>query len=164
MNYMHIFIIIIILLILLFLTTNFSETFISYTANLSEYGPQPYIILTKYIPNKLVYSELDATIKKLKVLEIFKDKTYKVYSDDGLVREGIINNNMWQVVLNLDYVAKNYNNKQYCDFKKHNVTHYSLWVNGYSIDLGLFAECCTPVELYSAKKLFELMHFSDISR
>ena len=145
-----------------------SESFISFMASLSEYGPQPLIILTKYIPNetsrgKILYPEVDNFTKSMTILEIFINQTYKVYSDDGLVREGVVPDYLWDYVKYLNDVAPQYAGKKYCEFVGKDMTYYYMWVNGYLINLGIFAQNCTPIELYPAKKLFELMDYSDLS-
>jgi|GEM_PF-3634164 len=164
-----IYLIVVVILILLILVWTFrNEKFISFMADLSEYGPQPLLILTKYIPDinsqlKMNYPELDNYTNTLVVLEIFSNQTYKVYSDDGLVREGIVPEYLWIHVKYLYDIAQWYHNKSFCNFVGQGLTKYYLWVGGYNIDLGIFAEGCVPDDLYRTKSLFNLMEFSDIS-
>jgi hypothetical protein len=163
---MLIYAVIVLLILLLVYWISQSETFISFMTTLSEYGPQPYIIMTKYVPNnkngKIAYPDLDKFTKSLVVLEIYTNQTYKVYSDDGLVREGIVPAYLWDYVKQLDQVAPYYHQQSFCNFIGKDMTYYYIWVNGYIIDLGIFSQCI-PIELYPAKKLLELMNYSEIS-
>lgn len=155
----HAMIIVIILLLIYYFSK--SESFISYMASFSEYGPQPLFILTRYIPNdvngKISYPSLNGFTKSLDVLEIFLDRTFKTYSDDGFVREGVIPDYLWEYVSYLYDVAPRYNGKKYCQFTGKDMTYYYMWVNGDLIDLGIFAQNCVPLDLYPSKKLFALM-------
>lgn len=156
MKLLIIFSVIIILLLIYF---SYSEKFISYMNDeLSEYGPTPWIILVKQIPTvPLNYSEIDKYNKTLKVMEIFNNQTYKIYCDDGLVREGLVPGYLWDYVMYLIDIAPDYANKNFCEFTgKDLMDHYAVVV-GYRINLGIFAIGCTPTELFPIKKLFNLM-------
>lgn len=130
---------IIILILILIWYFYYNERFISFMQNeLSEYGPTPWVILVKY------------TYKNLTVMEIFLDKTYKLYSEDGLVREGKMSDEYWKLVLELNnHVIINNNDEKYGKSGKYIV------LNGKKINI----ENNSPF-----LKLFELMIYSDISR
>lgn len=157
---MRTYIIIIVLLLLLFYYLSYSsEKFISFMASLSEYGPQPMIVFTKYVPNsnsagKMNYPEIDPFTKSLKVLEIFDNQTYKTYSDDGFVREDMVPDYLWGYIKYLVRIAPRYMDRSFCQCQGNNMTQYYMIVNGITINMGIFGEGCTPVDLYPAKKIF----------
>jgi len=152
-----IYIAIFVILLLIVIIRYKNEAFISYTANLSEYGPQPFMIVTRYIPNNLKYSEIDNYTKYLQIMEIFLNQTYKIYSDDGFIREGIIPEYLWNNIKLINKLAINYSTTKYCHFIGNDLTYHYIWANGYIIDLGIFAEKCVPYELLFFKNIYELM-------
>jgi hypothetical protein len=154
-------IVILVILVLLYIGKPV-EKFISYTATYSEYGQQPIAILTKYIEQKMNYYELDKRTKKLMIMEIFTNAKYKLYSDDSLVREGILDKEYQDTINYLLANAPRYANAKFC-VAGEETTKYNLWLNGISIDLGVFGPSCSPNDLYNAKKIFNLMEVSDIS-
>ena len=158
-------IVLILILILLYYIWS-GETFISFTANLSEYGPQPIMIISKFQSNKVTpaYTELDAMTRYLTVLEVYNNQTYKTYSDDGLVREGPVPGYLWDIIRRALDLAPDYAGRHYCKTNNNRLTQYNFWINGYNIDMGAMMPCCIPGELMMMKKIMILTTISDISR
>lgn len=164
---MYVFIIIAIVLILLIIYYLHKEKFISFMQNeLSEYGNTPWIILVKYIEldySKYNFVEYKANNKMLTIVEIFNDYTYKVYSDDALVREGSLPEESQKIINSFAAISDKYVNQSFCDFKGDLLTKYYIIIDGEKIDLGIYGNC-VPSELLPMKELYNLMIFSDISR
>ena len=158
MNIQILVLVLVLIIVLIYYFKPF-EKFISYMNDeLSQYGPTPWIILVKQIPSiPLNYSEIDNYNQTLKVMEIFNNQTYKIYSDDGYVREGLMPSYLWDTVTYLLDIAPYHNNEKYCQFNFKDMMNHYMIVDGYKIDLGIFAIGCTPTELFPAKKLFSLM-------
>lgn len=155
-------IIVVALLVIIFMISK-SEAFTSFY---SEYGPTPYVIFVEYEANNLKYPELDPTTKTLRVLEIFKDLSFKLYSDDGYVRAGMVPEYLWTGVRELNDIAYFFNGKRLCGAGnlQPGKKEYYIWVNGYTIYLGEFRPKCMPTELFVIGKLMDLFVFSDLYR
>lgn len=142
---MYIYIIVILFLVCIYYLFK-SENFISFMANLSEYGPQPIIICTKYIKNT----------NNIKILEIYSNHTYKIYIESNVL-EGMIPDNIWRTIELAMDIGKKYNGKKYSQQDGINLTYHNIWINGYNINLGIFAKKDMPSDLYQLKEIFTLL-------
>lgn len=153
--------IIIVLFIILIFSILSHEGFISFTANLSEYGPQPLIIMTKYkiIVDDPAYTELNSNLQRLTVLEIYNNQTFKIYGEPE-VYEGIVPGYLVPHIDDAINLSPYYNGKRYCQTTVPNprLNLYKAWVNGYDIDMGTAFGCCFPADLNCLKQISRLLN------
>lgn len=155
--------ILIILILIILIYFYRTETFISFMQNeLSEYYQTPFLILVKHDEFKknkdgIRYPEIDQYNKNLTVMEIFYDKKYKLYSDDGLVREGYMNDNYWQIVWYIRNILWNLINRE--DL----INSDYFIINGVKINMNMLKY--NDSDSYRMiRPLYDLMEFSETMR
>lgn len=137
MDNIYIYAIIIVLLIIFYYLTK-NEDFVSYMVQISNnFEELPYIYFVKYIQNYELfqYQDLDPYTIELNVMSIYKNKTYKTFSDDGILRQGKIDNEFFKYLQSLEKIAPYYSNLKINEINS-KIPQYYININGIIVELG----------------------------